>query len=56
MRRLRRKKGVILGLENHGGITVKAGTIIKIVKAVDSPWVGINVATGNVRSQDRDAG
>ena len=41
------KKGVILGLENHGGITEKAETIIKIVKAVDSPWVGVNVDTGN---------
>jgi L-ribulose-5-phosphate 3-epimerase len=40
-------KGVILGLENHGGITENAATIIKIVKAVDSPWVGINLDTGN---------
>ena len=40
-------KGVILGLENHGGITEKADTILKIVKAVDSPWVGINLDTGN---------
>ncbi len=41
------KKGIILGLENHGGITEKAETIVKIVKAVDSPWVGVNVDTGN---------
>jgi len=41
------KKGVILGLENHGGITEKAETIVKIVKQVDSPWVGVNVDTGN---------
>jgi L-ribulose-5-phosphate 3-epimerase len=40
-------KGVILGLENHGGITEKADTIVKIVKQVDSPWVGVNVDTGN---------
>lgn len=40
-------KGVILGLENHGGITEKAETILQIVKAVDSPWVGINLDTGN---------
>ncbi len=40
-------KGVILGLENHGGITEKASTIINIVKAVDSPWVGVNLDTGN---------
>ncbi len=41
------RKGVILGLENHGGITEKAETIIRIVKAVDSPWVAVNVDTGN---------
>jgi sugar phosphate isomerase/epimerase len=40
-------KGVILGLENHGGVTEKADTIIRIVKSVDSPWVGINLDTGN---------
>jgi len=43
-------KGVILGLENHGGITEKAARIIQIVKQVDSPWVGINLDTGNFRS------
>ena len=40
-------KGIILGLENHGGITDRADTVIKIVKAVNSPWVGINLDTGN---------
>jgi sugar phosphate isomerase/epimerase len=40
-------KGIILGLENHGGITEKAETILKIVKAVNSPWVGVNLDTGN---------
>jgi len=44
------RKGVILGLENHGGITERAETIIKIVNQVNSPWVGINLDTGNFRS------
>jgi L-ribulose-5-phosphate 3-epimerase len=44
------KSGIILGLENHGGITDKAETIVRIVKAADSPWVGINLDTGNFRS------
>lgn len=44
-------KGVILGLENHGGITLRADRIIQIVKNVDSPWVGINLDTGNFREQ-----
>jgi len=43
------KKGIILGLENHGGITEKADTILKIIKAVDSPWVAMNMDTGNFR-------
>lgn len=44
-------RGVILGLENHGGITLRAERIIEIVKKVDSPWVKINLDTGNFRSQ-----
>lgn len=44
------RKGVILGLENHGGITERADRILQIVKAVDSPWVGVNLDTGNFRS------
>ena len=43
-------KGVILGLENHGGITLKAERVVQIVKAVNSPWVGINLDTGNFRN------
>ncbi len=41
------KRGVILGLENHGGITARAETMIRILERVDSPWVGINLDTGN---------
>lgn len=39
--------GVILGLENHGGITAQASRIVEIVKKVNSPWVGVNLDTGN---------
>ncbi len=46
------KSGVILGLENHGGITDWADRIVDIVKKVDSPWVGVNLDTGNFK---RDA-
>ncbi|MBL8214447.1 MAG: sugar phosphate isomerase/epimerase [Bryobacterales bacterium] len=46
------KKGIILGLENHGGITARAERIIQIVKKVDSPWVGINLDTGNFHEQE----
>ncbi len=45
------KHGVILGLENHGGVTDKADNIVKIVKKVDSPWVGVNLDTANFRTR-----
>ena len=44
-------RGVILGLENHGGITDKASNIVDIVKRVNSPWVAINLDTGNFRTK-----
>jgi L-ribulose-5-phosphate 3-epimerase len=44
-------KGVILGLENHGGITDRAATIVDIVKRVNSPWVAINLDTGNFKTK-----
>ncbi len=40
-------QGVILGLENHGGITARAERILEIVRKVNSPWVAINLDTGN---------
>jgi len=43
--------GVILGIENHGGITDKASNIVDIVKRVNSPWVAINLDTGNFRTK-----
>ncbi|QEG42535.1 sugar phosphate isomerase/epimerase family protein [Roseimaritima ulvae] len=39
------ERGVMIGLENHGGIT--AETLLRFVDAVDSDWVGINLDTGN---------
>jgi sugar phosphate isomerase/epimerase len=40
-------RGIILGVENHSGITVKAEVLLGIIKDVDSPWLGINLDTGN---------
>ena len=44
------RRGVVLGLENHGGITSRAERIIQIVRAVDHPNVGVNLDTGNFRT------
>ncbi len=42
-------KGVILGLENHGGITAYADDLLAIVSKVNSPAFGINFDSGNFR-------
>jgi sugar phosphate isomerase/epimerase len=44
--------GVILALENHGGIVTTAEQLLSIVKEVRSDWFGINLDTGNFRSAD----
>lgn len=41
------RRGVILALENHGGPTNRPESMLQIVKAVDSPWFGVNLDTGN---------
>ena len=45
-------KGIFLGLENHGGIVAEADDILDIVRAVKSPWLGINLDTGNFHTDD----
>lgn len=46
------RRGVFLGLENHGGIVAEADDLIAITRAVDSPWFGINLDTGNFNTAD----
>jgi sugar phosphate isomerase/epimerase len=41
------KAGVMLALENHWGLTTKPETLLRIYQAVRSPWLGINLDTGN---------
>src|SRR5437867_1649345 len=45
-------KGIFLGLENHGGIVAEADGVLEILKAVKSPWLGINLDTGNFQTDD----
>jgi sugar phosphate isomerase/epimerase len=40
-------KGVIIGIESHGGITSKAANIVSILKQVDSPFAGCNLDVAN---------
>ena len=44
------KKGVMLALENHGGVTAKAEGLLGIVRQVESPAFGVNFDSGNFRS------
>ncbi len=39
--------GVMLVLENHWGLTTSVDTLLRIHKMVDSPWLGVNLDTGN---------
>jgi sugar phosphate isomerase/epimerase len=43
-------KGIWLGLENHGGIVSQVSDLLDIVRAVKSPWCGVNLDTGNFYS------
>lgn len=45
------KKGIFLGIENHDSIGT-SDRLLRIVKAVKSPWVGVNLDTGNFKSAD----
>jgi sugar phosphate isomerase/epimerase len=41
------KAGVMLALENHWGLTTRPENLLRIYKAIRSPWLGINLDTGN---------
>lgn len=46
-------KGVILALENHGGITATPDQMLGIIKQVDdSPFFGVNFDSGNFATED----
>jgi sugar phosphate isomerase/epimerase len=44
--------GVLLALENHGGITATPDQLLEIVRAVRSEWFGVNLDSGNFRTAD----
>ncbi|MDA7916538.1 sugar phosphate isomerase/epimerase, partial [Verrucomicrobia bacterium] len=46
------KKGIFLGIENHGGLVAEVGPMLEIIKAVNSPWFGVNLDTGNFKTDD----
>ncbi len=46
------KQGVVLALENHGGLTATAEGMLNLVRSINSPWFGVNLDTGNFNSED----
>jgi sugar phosphate isomerase/epimerase len=46
------RKGIVLALENHGGITATPSKILRLVKAIDAPNFGVNLDTGNFHGAD----
>src|SRR5207249_1997538 len=41
------RDGVMLALENHRGITSTAEQTLRLLKSVDSEWLGLNLDFGN---------
>ena len=41
------KCGVVLGLENHWGLGLTSEGVMKIVNAINSPWLSVTLDTGN---------
>ncbi|MFB3827298.1 MAG: sugar phosphate isomerase/epimerase family protein [Bryobacteraceae bacterium] len=41
------KAGVMLALENHWGLTTDPDMLLRIWRGVNSPWLGVNLDTGN---------
>jgi sugar phosphate isomerase/epimerase len=46
------KFGVYLALENHGGVTATPAELLGLVKPVKSPFLGVNIDTGNFHGAD----
>jgi L-ribulose-5-phosphate 3-epimerase len=41
------KLGVVMGLENHWGLGLTPEGVLRVVNAVDSPWLRVTMDTGN---------
>jgi sugar phosphate isomerase/epimerase len=46
------RKGIFLGVENHSGIATDPAELLDMIRAVQSPWVGLNLDTGNFNTDD----
>ena len=44
------ERGIMIGVENHGNIS--PDQLVEIIEGVKSPWIGINLDTGNFHTED----
>ena len=47
-----KKFGVVIGLQNHNDFIQTADQVIKMIEAVNSPWLGLILDTGSYRVND----
>ncbi|MGQ9730116.1 MAG: sugar phosphate isomerase/epimerase family protein [Candidatus Zipacnadales bacterium] len=45
-----KERGVVVALENHGGITASAQQVDRLVREVNNDWFGVNLDFGNYRN------
>lgn len=48
------KCGVVLGLENHWGLARTPRGVLKIIQAINSPWLKVTLDTGNFLEEPYD--
>jgi sugar phosphate isomerase/epimerase len=48
------KRGVTMGFENHWGLGRTPEGVLRVVNAVNSPWLGVTVDTGNFLEEPYD--
>jgi sugar phosphate isomerase/epimerase len=46
------QQGVLIGLQNHGGMLANADEMLKLVELVDSDWMGLIIDTGWLSGPD----
>ena len=54
--KLAQAAGIHLALENHWGLTTEPAAMLRLVQAVDSPWLGVCLDLGNFPPAQRLAG
>jgi sugar phosphate isomerase/epimerase len=49
------KRGITLGIEDHGGMIARASTTVGILRRVDSPYAGMNLDISNFEGKTDEA-